>query len=336
MKEAMFASPLENGAVQCGLCPHRCKIKKNQFGLCGVRQNQEGTLFSLVYGRAVALNVDPIEKKPLFHFYPGSLSYSMATVGCNLHCRHCQNADISQMPVDKGAFAGRDMAPEKIVRQAGQHGCESISYTYTEPTVYFEYAYDTCRIAREAGLKNVFVSNGYMQSEAITAIQPYLDAANIDLKSFRNAFYQKICKAALQPVLDTIQYMKKLNIWVEVTTLVIPGLNDEEEELKDIALFLKNLDPNIPWHVSAFHPTYKMTDRPRTPVKTIRRAWEIGKEAGLRFVYTGNIPGEEGENTCCPSCGVIVISRYGYRISKTAIDQGRCRACKEHLPILMD
>jgi len=232
MKEAMFVSAMEDGAVRCGLCPHRCKIKENQVGACGVRENRDGILYSLVYGKSVALNIDPIEKKPLFHFFPGTLSYSVATVGCNLHCLHCQNADISQMPIDKGSIAGRNMPPEEIVKQAKQNGCRSISYTYTEPTVYFEYAFDTSRIAVESGLKNVFVSNGYMQPEALTTIQPYLHAANVDLKSFRNTFYQKICKASLQPVLDTIQQMKKQNIWFEVTTLIIPGLNDEQEELK--------------------------------------------------------------------------------------------------------
>jgi len=214
--------------------------------------------------------------------------------------------------------------------------CRSLSYTYTEPTVYFEFAYDTAKLAEKAGLKNVFVSNGYISPEPVMAIQPYLHGANIDLKSFRDSFYRKICKARLEPVLDTLRLLKKLGILLEITTLLIPGLNDGPEELRDIACFIKDLDPDIPWHVSAFHPTYKMTDRPRTPVESIRRAREIGREEGLRFVYTGNIPGEEGENTYCPFCGKCIIRRYGFRVSALELDQGRCRHCKKSVPVLMN
>ncbi len=336
MKAAMFVSSLEEGAVECGLCPHRCRIKKEERGVCGVRENQGGKLFSLVYGKMVATNIDPIEKKPLFHFFPGSLSFSIAAAGCNLHCRHCQNSEISQMPVEEKIISGRNINAEQVVALALEGECHSISYTYTEPTVYFEFAYDTARLAEKAGLKNVFVSNGYILPEPLMTIQPYLHGANIDLKSFRDSFYRKICKARLEPVLDALRLIKKLGIWLEITTLLIPGINDDTEELKDIARFIKDLDPDIPWHVSAFHPAYKMTDRPRTSVKSIRQAWDIGKEEGLRFVYTGNIPGEEGENTYCPFCGKCIIRRFGFRVSTLELDQSRCSHCRKPIPILMD
>ncbi len=336
MKEAMFFSSHEEGAVECELCPQHCRIGRNGRGSCGVRENQEGKLFSLVYGKMVASNIDPIEKKPLFHFFPGSLSYSIATVGCNLHCRHCQNSDISQMPIEEKKIIGRFFKPEAVVALAQKGKCHSISYTYTEPTVYFEFAYDTAKLADKAGLKNVFVSNGYVSPEPIMMIQPYLHGANIDLKSFRESFYRKVCKARLEPVLDTIRLIKKLGIWLEITTLLIPGLNDDTEELKDIACFIKDLDLDIPWHVSAFHPTYKMTDRPRTPIESLRKAWEIGKAEGLRFVYTGNIPGEEGENTYCPFCGKCIIRRFGFRVISLEVDQGLCRHCGKSIPIMMD
>ncbi|MEW6443302.1 MAG: AmmeMemoRadiSam system radical SAM enzyme [bacterium] len=335
MKEALFSEQVDKNAVRCGLCPHGCRIEPGGRGICGVRENAEGRLVTLVHGRPVAINVDPIEKKPLFHFYPGSLSLSIATVGCNLQCLHCQNAEISQMPADQGRIDGADVAPEKVVEMALQRGCGSISYTYTEPTVYFEYALDTARIAAGEGLKNVFVTNGYTTLQALETIQPVLHAANVDLKSFRDSFYRKICKARLDPVLDTIREMVRRGIWVEVTTLVIPGLNDSEEELRDIARFLRGLRIDLPWHVSAFHPTYRLTDRPRTPEATLRRARRIGREEGLLYVYTGNIPGDEGENTDCPGCGKTVIRRHGFRVLSMEIEEGRCRFCRREIPVQM-
>lgn len=327
MKEAMFYDPAPGGTVVCGLCPHRCRIKAGKRGACGVRENREGRLFTLVHSKVVAANVDPIEKKPLFHFYPASLSFSLATVGCNLHCLHCQNAEISQMPFDQGRVAGRHLAPEEAVSAALEGGCRSISYTYTEPTIYFEYAYDTARKAAERGLKNVFVTNGYVEAGPLEAIQPWLHGANVDLKSFRDSFYRRVCRGRLGPVLETLKRMRALGIWLEVTTLLIPGRNDEEEELRDIARFLHGLGEDVPWHVSAYYPTYRMTDRPRTPVATLRRAREIGREEGLLFVYTGNVPGDEGENTLCPQCGRRLIRRYGFHVLSMDLEHGKCPGC---------
>jgi pyruvate formate lyase activating enzyme len=331
-KEALFYSKESNGIVHCGLCPHHCRIKPGEVGTCGVRRNDGGTLVSLVYGLTVAENVDPIEKKPLFHFLPGTTSFSIATAGCNLHCRHCQNADISQMPRDAGRIAGRPLAPEEAVRRALKAGCASISYTYTEPTIFYEYAFDTAVLAKKAGLKNVFVTNGYTAAEPLRAIAPYLDAANVDLKSFSDAFYKKICGARLQPVLDTLKLYHELGIWLEVTTLVIPGENDSDEDLGGCARFVAaELGRDVPWHVSGFRPTYLLTERPATPPSTLRRARRIGLEAGLKFVYEGNIPGE-GEDTVCPGCGKTVIARYGYTVRENRLRGGRCPDCEAAVP----
>jgi pyruvate formate lyase activating enzyme len=336
MKEAMYYEALSGNRIWCRLCPHLCRIKEGKRGACGVRENRGGRLFTLVHSKVVAANTDPIEKKPLFHFYPGTLSFSVATVGCNLHCLHCQNADISQMPWDRGEIAGRRLEPAEAVSMALDGNCTSISYTYTEPTIYFEYAYDTAQRAARAGLKNVFVTNGYMEPDPLEAIQPWLHGANVDLKSFRDFFYRRVCRARLTPVLDTLKRMKALGIWVEVTTLVIPGLNDDEGELRDIARFIHGLGEDVPWHVSAFHPTYKLTDRSRTPVGSLRRAWEIGKEEGLLFVYMGNVPGDEGENTYCPGCGTCVIRRFGFQVLSLELEDGKCHRCSREVPVCMD
>lgn len=331
MKEALFYSAEPEGKVRCGLCPHRCLIAPGKTGKCGVRKNSGGTLYSLVYGRVIAAHVDPIEKKPLFHVHPGSLSFSLATVGCNFTCRHCQNADISQMPRDHHVIQGHELSPEKAVSMARESGCASISFTYTEPTVYFEYARDTAAIAAEAGLLNIFVTNGYTSPDALREIAPLLAAANVDLKSFRNDFYRKICGARLAPVLESLRLYRELGIWLEVTTLIIPGENDSDEELAAIAGFIATeLGEHVPWHVSAFHPAYRLADRPRTPAETLRRACRIGGDAGLRFVYEGNIPGE-GEDTLCSSCSARVITRSGFRVKENALENGRCPKCGVNL-----
>jgi pyruvate formate lyase activating enzyme len=327
VKEALLYTKLADGKASCDLCAHRCLIQEGKRGLCGVRENRKGVLYSLVYGKAIATHVDPIEKKPLFNFLPGSLAFSVATAGCNMTCRHCQNADISQSPRDTGRIMGRDISPEKLVEAALDEGCRTIAYTYTEPTIFFEYALDTARLAKDQGLKNIFVSNGYMTAEALEMIAPVLDGANVDLKSFNDDFYRKICGGRLQPVLDSIRKMHELGIWVEVTTLVIPGHNDSEEELESIARFLAGISPDIPWHVSAFYPTYRLTSAPRTPVSTLRKARDIGQSAGLRYVYTGNIPGDNGENTFCHNCGQKIIERTGYRVGSVNIRDGRCAFC---------
>jgi len=327
MKEAMIYEKLEGEEVRCHLCNHNCLIKNHQRGICAVRENTSGVLYSLVYGKVISLNIDPIEKKPLFHFLPESTSLSIATVGCNFRCKHCQNYEISQYPRKRSvSIPGKDTTPDEIVEAAIQNNCKSISYTYTEPTIFFEFAYDCAKIAHEKGIKNVFVSNGYTGKEAVRLIAPLLDANNIDLKG-SDKFYRDVCGARLEPVKETIRLMKELGVWVEVTTLVIPDLNDSEKDLTDIAEFISSVDTAIPWHVTQFYPTYKLLDKPRTPVSKLRWAREIGFKAGLKYVYEGNVPGEGGENTYCPSCKKILIERVGYCISANLIKNSRCPKC---------
>lgn len=331
--EARLYEPQDEGKVRCVLCHHRCVIREGKRGICGVRQVRDGKLESLVYGKLIARHVDPIEKKPLFHFLPGSRSYSVATVGCNFKCMFCQNAEIAQMPSDhRGMIAGDGCTPEEIVQDAAKTGCKSISYTYTEPTVYFEFALDTAIMAHKQGIRNVFVTNGYMTPEAIGEASPFFNAANVDLKAFSEDFYRKICGGKLEPVKETLREMKSRGILVEVTTLLIPGLNDSPEELTRLAGFLaKDLGPDTPWHVSRFHPTYRMTDRASTPVETLIRARDTGIREGLRYVYIGNVPGEQGESTFCPGCGKILIERWGFRVTRNLIREGRCDSCGESI-----
>ena len=334
MKEALFYKKLDNHTVQCLLCPHNCVIHDNKNGICGVRENKDGTLYTLVYGKAIAEHADPVEKKPLFNFFPGSRSFSISTVGCNFRCLHCQNSDISQMPRDRGTISGTNRSPDDIVSIAKATDCKSISYTYTEPTVYFEYAYETAKLASRNGLKNVFVTNGYINEEPLEKIKPYLDAANIDLKAFSEDFYKKICGAKLQPVLDAIKAYKKRGIWIEITTLIIPNLNDSPDELEQISRFIAKLGKEIPWHVTAFYPTYRLTDQPRTPVQTLMQAREIGLRAGLRYVYTGNVPGGEGENTYCYNCGHLLVQRLGFQIAENNIRNSSCPECNTRVDVV--
>ena len=277
-KGATLYKGLEGKKVQCLACAHYCQIPEGKTGICGVRKNYSGKLHLLVYGRAIAVNVDPIEKKPLYHFLPTIPVYSIGTIGCNFRCQFCQNADIAQMPADhKGVIMGDPVTPQEVVAAADKSGCHSISYTYTEPTVFFELAYDTAKIAHQRGIRNVFVTNGYMTAEALEMIEPYLDAANVDLKAFSDRYYKELCGAKLKHVQKTLKHMKALGIFVEVTTLIVPGLNDDRTELKELAEFIANdLGTDTPWHISRFHPTYKLTDRPATPVKTLTMAREIG------------------------------------------------------------
>jgi len=328
MKEAMFYESMTEKGLRCNLCYHRCKIKERKRGICGVRENRGGRLYSLVYGKIIAEHIDPIEKKPLFNFLPGSRAFSIGTVGCNFHCKHCQNSDISQYPHEHGGeMIGQDLTPDQIVTAAKAAGCETIAYTYTEPTIFYEFAYDTAMLARKEEIKNVFVSNGHISAEAARQIAPYLDAINVDLKAFTDKFYKEVCGARLNPVLETIRLMKELDVWVELTTLIIPGLNDGEQELRDIARFVKSVGQEIPWHVSRFYPAYKLLDRPSTPVATLRRAREIGMEEGLRYVYEGNVPGEGGENTHCYACGARLIERYGLTLTRNRLQDGKCPGC---------
>lgn len=335
MKEALLYEKLDGQRVRCNLCAHRCVVAEGRKGVCLVRENREGTLYTLVYGIPLSQAVDPVEKKPLFHFYPGSTAFSIATAGCNFRCAFCQNADISQMPRDRGQIWGRQASPEEVVRAARRHGSRSIAYTYTEPTIFFEYSYDIARLAREVGIASVYVTNGYMTREMLELFQgvgdghePWLDAANVDLKAFRDETYKKVCGARLQPVLDSLKSMKELGVWVEVTTLVVPDMNDSEAELGEIARFIAGeLGVETPWHVSRFHPDYQMYDRGPTPAATLRRAYELGREAGLRYVFVGNMPGAHLEDTDCPNCGRTVIGRWGYQVTQRHIQDGRCSTC---------
>jgi len=323
-RQAHFWHKLD-GDIQCTLCHQECRVKPGKRGLCGVRENQDGTLITLVYGNLIAANVDPIEKKPFYHFLPGSLAYSIATMGCNFKCLHCQNADISQAPKETGKITGQYVPPEEVVAQAKEYGCQSIAYTYTEPTMFFEYAYDVAKIAKESGLRNVFVSNGYTGEEAAKKIMPILDANNIDLKG-DDEFYKRVCGARLEPVKRNIELMWGAGVWVEVTTLIIPGYNDSEEQLRGIAEFLAGVSSDLPWHVSGFYPMYKLRDASPTGVEALRRGVRMGHEAGLKYVYAGNIPGEE-ENTKCPACNETLVERSSYRVMKNSVVDGHCPKC---------
>lgn len=326
MKRALLFEKLDKERVRCNLCAHHCVIAVGKLGVCNVRQNVDGTLYTLVYDRTISQNVDPIEKKPLYHFYPGSKSYSIATPGCNFRCRWCQNWEISQMPREQHFIAGREAPAEQIVAGARRSSCQSIAYTYTEPTIFFEYAYDTARLAHESGIANVYVTNGYMTAEMLALLHPYLDGANVDLKAFCKKTYQRLVGAGLGPVLDSMKRMKALGIWLEVTTLVIPGINDGPKELREVAQFIsQELGPETPWHISRFHPGYLMADRPPTPVRTLQQAQEIGLEEGLYYVYQGNVAGES--NTYCHECGQLLIRRRGYWIAADNIRDGRCPSC---------
>jgi len=326
MKEAMLYEKLSGNGVRCHLCAHHCLISEGKKGICQVRENHGGMLNTLVYGRTIAQAIDPVEKKPLLHFYPGSTAYSVATPGCNFRCNWCQNWEISQMPREHDLLTGWEASPAQIVAAAERASCRSIAYTYTEPTIFFEYAYDIARLAHDAGLVNIYVTNGYMTREMLEAFQPYLDAANVDLKAFREKTYRRHVGAQLQPVLDTLKVMKQMGIWLEVTTLVIPGINDDPAELKDAAEFVAHeLGVDTPWHISRFFPAYKMGDVPPTPMATLDRAREIGLKAGLHYVYAGHVPGEE--NTVCPHCGQLLIRRIGYRVVENRVLAGCCPDC---------
>lgn len=327
MKEALFWTAGDGGAVVCGLCHHRCTINPGHRGFCRVRENRDGRLCSLVYGRPIAQSVDPVEKKPLYHFLPGTATYSIATRGCNFRCLNCQNCRISQVATDERLDLGPEIPPERIVSEAMACGCPSISYTYTEPTVFFEYALETARLAAAQGLKNVFVTNGYITPEALREIRPYLHAANIDLKFFDDATYRRVCCTRLQPVLDTIRLYREIGVWIEVTTLVIPNHNDSDEQLRGIAEFIAGLDAGIPWHVTGFHPMHKLTHLPATSLAALRRARTIARESGLRYVYIGNLPDEEGSTTRCPDCGGTAIVRSGFRIRRLPAAHGACPDC---------
>ncbi len=331
MREARLYTQEALARVHCNLCEFRCSIADGKRGVCGVRENIAGTLYTHVYGRLIAEHVDPIEKKPLFHFQPGTKSYSIATVGCNFRCLHCQNSEISQMQRNHMRIIGEEVSAEEAVNEAYHTGCSSISYTYTEPTIFFEFAYDCAVLAKEKFLRNVFVTNGFMTRECIDEMNGVIDAANVDIKAFTEDFYKKVCGARLSPVLKAIEHMRAIGIWVELTTLLIPTLNDSEEEIRAIAKWIYGVDKSMPWHISAFHPAYKMLDKPPTPQKTIERARAIGLEEGLRYIYTGNIPGLKGESTFCYNCEELLIERWGFTVKKNLVKEKSCPFCKAEI-----
>lgn len=336
MKEVYLYKKLSGKKIQCQTCGHRCAILPGHRGICGVRENIEGKLYALNYGKAIALNIDPIEKKPFFHFLPGSYSLSIATVGCNFRCLNCQNYDISQSFKTAKEIPGENLPPEKIVEIAKKNNLPSISYTYTEPTIFLEYVLDTMKLAKKAGLKNNFVSNGFMTEESAKLVIPCLDANNIDVKSFSDEFYKENCGARLQPVLDTAKLMKKSGVWVEITTLAIPTLSDSEETFKSIAKFIHNeLGSETPWHITQFSGaiSWKLQHLPNTSVETLENAWKIGKGAGLKYVYTGNVPGLVSEDTFCPKCKTLAIDRANYVIHRYD-KNGKCPKCGKDLNII--
>lgn len=327
MKEAMLYEKMDQNRVRCHLCAHRCVIPGGGSGVCGVRINEGGELYTLAYGRTISQHVDPIEKKPLYHYLPGSRSFSIATPGCNFHCLWCQNAGIVHMSMEEFEAIGREASPRDLVRAARRTGSQSIAYTYTEPTIFFEYALETAKLARREGLGNVYVTNGYMTPEMLDAFHPYLDAANVDLKAFREETCHRYVGASLAPILDSLKKMKEMGIWLEVTTLVVPDLNDDPAELRDAARFIaEELGPETPWHISRFFPHHQMRDRPPTPISTLNQAREIGRGEGLDYIYTGNVASET--NTHCPACGRLLIRRRGFGIYENHLQHGRCPDCE--------
>ena len=331
--EAMLYRARKDGSCDCFLCAHRCHIAQGKRGVCGVRENCAGRLVSLVYGKLIAVHVDPIEKKPLYHFLPGTQSLSLATVGCNFRCDYCQNWSISQ--AREARITGAETTPEETVQSALSAGCPSISYTYTEPTVFFEYAYDCASLAQARGIKNCFVTNGYQSPECIEKMAGLIDAANVDLKSFSETFYRERCGARLEPVLDSIRRMHEARIHLEITTLLIPGFNDDPDELRELAAFLASVSVNIPWHVSRYHPDYHFDQADATSADAIFAALEIGESAGLRFLYAGNLPAGEYENTRCPACGTTVIERSGFQATPVALEGAACAECSCPLPLVV-
>ncbi|MCX7727584.1 MAG: AmmeMemoRadiSam system radical SAM enzyme [Chitinispirillaceae bacterium] len=327
-KEALFYRKLKDKKVKCKLCAHNCIISDGSYGFCGVRKNIDGTLYTFNYGNVIAQHIDPIEKKPLYHFLPGSKTYSIALPGCNFKCGFCQNWQISQLrgeKIEKLSEKIETIEPSKIVEEAIISGCKSIAFTYTEPAVFFENMIDISKIALDRGVKCVVVSNGFFGEDSIKELCNYVDAFNIDLKAFSEDFYRKNCKASLKPVLDNLSYIKLKNKWLEITTLLIPGENDKKEELEGAASFIKNLGEDIPWHISKFFPNYNFTNYDSTPLKTLTEALEIGKITGLKYIYLGNVL--QNNDTICPNCGKVLIVRIGYSIKSFIVESGKCPNC---------
>lgn len=334
IKEAKFYKRLENNLVQCNLCPHRCIIKPGQRGFCGVRENRNGKLYTLNYGFVTALNIDPIEKKPLFHFYPGSPIVSISTVGCNFRCPWCQNYSISQARPEE--VYGEFMTPQQVVSYALSCGVPFIAYTYNEPIIWYEFVLDTARIAKKHNIKNVLVTNGYINLDPLDELLKYIDAANVDIKSFNIETYKKYIKGSLEAVLQATKEMHDKGIHVEITHLVIPGINDNVEEFRKLVKWhLDNLGPDVPLHISRFVPMYKFIDREETPIEILEKFWKIARDEGLYYVYMGNVPGHKGEYTYCPSCKKPVIKRIGFYITGWYLtEDNRCNFCGEKIAIV--
>ena len=327
-KEALYYRPVGNGKVICELCPHYCEIAENQKGRCHVRQNEGGKLYTLVYGAISIVNVDPVEKKPLYHFFPGRKTFSFAPYGCNLSCKYCINWEISQQKAARSSAEAKAISPSALVDYAVQNHCMGIAYTYIEPSIFYELSLDTAKIAHEHGLKNIYKTNGYITAEPLKAINPYLDAANVDLKSFSDASYRSF-GGRLQPVLDTLARMKSLGVWLEVTTLIIPGINDSTEEIGAMARFIaQSLGCDTPWHLSRFFPAYKMQETPSTPESTILQARDIGRQAGVRYVYCSNLSQKGYKDTLCHHCRNPLVTRLGHQIVVNKVKDRRCPICQ--------
>jgi len=330
MIPAMFSSPSDDGRIQCNLCPHSCMLKEGQTGICGVRQNIGGKLFSLNSDKVAAIHSDPIEKKPLYHFLPGSESLSIAAMGCNFKCRFCQNHSIS-MAEEISDIAGERVKPEEIIDAAKRAGVSSISYTYTEPTIYYELMYETAKVAKAEGLKNVMVSNGFISQKPLEKIIPFMDGANIDLKSFSNDFYSHYCGGKLAPVLDTIKTLDRSECWLELTTLLIPELNSSQEEVEKIISFITDTNPEIPWHISRFFPHFKEVARCATDTDLITEVLDKAEGRGIKYVYGGNFDSGKWGNTRCSECGEILINRSGYDIDIMNFSDGNCTNCNAEI-----
>lgn len=330
----MFYEKLEDKKVQCKLCSHRCKIAPGKRGICRVRENRSGELYSLIYNTVSSEALDPIEKKPLYHYYPGSYTYSVGSVGCNFRCKHCQNWTISQACIED-AYT-KDLSSEQLVERAMHSGARSVAWTYNEPTIWHEYTYEGAKLAKEVGLGTVYVTNGYMTEEALRHIAPYLGAANIDIKAFTEEFYREVAGAKLGPVLDSSVLAKKLGIHVEITTLLIPAHNDSPDEIRELSRWMyKNLGPDTPFHFTRFYPQYKMQDLAPTPVETLEMARKIAVEEGMHYVYVGNVPGAEANNTFCPNCGELLIKRGYFEVEKYRITPDKtCPKCGEKIPVI--
>ncbi|MBW2967578.1 AmmeMemoRadiSam system radical SAM enzyme [Candidatus Woesearchaeota archaeon] len=329
-KEAFHYETRGRGATVCMLCPNHCRLSPGDRGICRARVNIGGKLYSLTYGNPCSVNVDPIEKKPLYHFLPTTKAFSIACAGCNMRCLNCQNWQISQSrPEDT---RNTEMFPEQVVSAAAASGSRSIAYTYSEPSTFFEYMHDTSRLARAQGIRNVWVTSGYINPEPLSELCEYLDAANVDLKSFSEDIYSRLNAGSLRPVLETLKLLKEKNVWQEITWLAVPTWTDDMNMIREgMEWVYKNLGPDYPVHFSRFNPLHKLTHLPATPVKTLENAREIALDVGIHHVYIGNVPGHEAENTYCPHCGKTVIKRRGYNIDLSNFESGTCKACGESI-----